>query len=89
MLLAIALYPPSTLVLATGDSAGSHLNPLGFAGVVEVALKKGWTVELCAWGASIGSGWKRLEKKWKSGGRGKGRMCIRTLDPFKDELEEI
>lgn len=102
MLLAISLFPPAVLVLATGDSAGSPLNPLGFAGVVELALNKGWDVELCAWAASIGGAWKELDRRFgarrPTGGSGSGagagagaggRLRIRHLDPFREELEEI
>jgi len=95
MLLAIALFPPGTMVIATGDSAGSHLNPLGFAGIAELALAKGWEVELCAWASSIGRSWKDLARRWGGSGRTPaagargGRMVIRELDTFREELEEI
>lgn len=93
MLLAISLFPPAVMVIATGDSAGSHLNPLGFAGIAELALAKGWDVELCAWASSIGRSWKELGRRWGGSGRSSGtcagRLIIRPLDDFREELEEI
>lgn len=82
----ILLHPPSTLVLATGDCAGSPLNPAGFRGCVEIALDRGWNVEVWGWKHGIGQGWRELERSWAKKGRTSETMVVRELDAFGDLL---
>lgn len=72
---------PATLVLATGDCAGSTLNPSGFRGCVELALARGWKVEVWGWKSGMGKGWRELERAWT------GLMEVHELDSFREVLE--
>lgn len=51
--------PGSTIVLATGDGNVGQFNEDGFLGCVRTALKKGWRVELYAWGGGLSRAWMR------------------------------
>jgi hypothetical protein len=56
---------PHTLVLLTGDGNDNN-GRASFVGVVTIALKKHWTVEVWAWRASVSSRYKNLLAKYVS-----------------------
>lgn len=72
---------PSTMVVATGDAAEAEYSD-GFLKMVERALKKGWRVELVAFGRSIGSAYRKMESSQRWG----GAFRIIELDPFAEAL---
>ena len=74
MLESLLDYPPSTIVLATGDAATAEYSP-GFSAVVRRAVNLGWVVELVAFKASISRIWR------KNHGWGRNFRII-TLDPY-------
>ncbi|KAF2664615.1 hypothetical protein BT63DRAFT_417969 [Microthyrium microscopicum] len=55
----IAEYEPSTLVLATGDGANSEFSE-GFVKCIQLAMRRGWRVELIAWGESIAAAYTNV-----------------------------
>ena len=70
-----------TMILATGDAAQAEYSG-GFLSMVERALRKGWNVEVAAWGANISMEYWHLERKrvWR------GRFRVVKLDDFAEEL---
>lgn len=69
------------MVLASGDAAEAEYSG-GFLEMALRALKKGWRVEVVAWGASVSMGYRRLESK----GDWAGRFRIIPLDDYVEEL---
>lgn len=74
---------PGTMVLATGDAACAEYSS-GFGAMVERALKKGWTVELCSWSKNISGIYRRAE--WAHYG---GRLKIIELDDYAEDLLDM
>lgn len=72
---------PSTMVLATGDAAEAEYSG-GFQKYVELALAKGWKVELVCWKEGMSYAWIRPDflKKWKQ------QFTIIHLDEYREEL---
>ncbi|KAH6677209.1 hypothetical protein B0J14DRAFT_697833 [Halenospora varia] len=75
---------PSTIVLASGDGAEAEYSG-GFFKYVELALKKGWKVEVVAWMDGLSKEYqsKSFMKKWE------GQFYILPLDDFSEELLAI
>jgi hypothetical protein len=72
---------PTTIVLASGDAAEAEYSG-GFFKNVERALRKGWKVELVAWGAGLSQEYRSKEflNRWK------GKFTIIELDDFSEDL---
>lgn len=72
---------PSTMVVATGDAAKAEYSE-GFMKMIVRALKKGWKVELVAWGKSISMDYRRPDftNMWA------GRFRIIELDQYAEFL---
>jgi hypothetical protein len=72
---------PSTMVVATGDAAKAEYSE-GFMKMIVRALKKGWKVELVAWGKSISMDYRRPEfaNMWA------GRFRVIELDQYAEFL---
>ncbi|EON63794.1 hypothetical protein W97_03022 [Coniosporium apollinis CBS 100218] len=75
---------PSTIVLATGDAAEAEYSQ-GFLKMVERALRKGWKVEIVAWGKSISFAYrdKAFVQKWGD------RFRIIELDDYVEDLLDV
>ncbi|KAH8661625.1 hypothetical protein BGZ60DRAFT_566283 [Tricladium varicosporioides] len=75
---------PSTIVLASGDGAEAEYSG-GFFKYVELALKKGWKVEVVAWMDGLSKEYqsKSFLKRWE------GQFYILPLDDFSEELLAI
>lgn len=76
-------YPPSTVVLASGDGAAGEYSE-GFFRMVERCLVRGWAVEIVSFEESLNGIYrqKAFRKKWK------GKFNTVTLDMFAEELLE-
>lgn len=74
-------YPPSTVVLATGDGAVGEFSE-GFFKTVERALSRGWSVELVSFSSNTNKSYmdKRFRQRWGN------KFIIIPLDYFVDEL---
>lgn len=72
---------PSTIVLATGDAAEAEYSQ-GFLKMVERAMTKGWSVELCSFRKNISGAYKKKEFR----GRWGRQFQIIELDDFVEEL---
>lgn len=72
---------PSTMIVATGDAAKAEYSE-GFMKMILRALKKGWKVELVAWGKSISMDYRRADftNMWA------GRFRIIELDQYAEFL---
>lgn len=70
-----------TIVLATGDAAEAEYSG-GFLEMAVRALKRGWWVEVVAWGASVSMGYRRMHSKGEWG----PRFRIIQLDDYVEEL---
>lgn len=74
-------FPPSTVVLASGDAAVGEYSP-GFFRAVERCLERGWKVELASFKPSLS--WvyskKPFLKQWGSA------FTLVLLDDFVEEL---
>ncbi|QDS78069.1 hypothetical protein FKW77_003545 [Venturia effusa] len=72
---------PSTMVVATGDAAKAEYSE-GFMKMIIRALKKGWKVELVAWGRSISMEYRKpaFTSMWA------GRFRIIELDQYAEFL---
>lgn len=72
---------PSTMVVATGDAAKAEYSE-GFMKMIVRALKKGWKVELVAWGKSISMDYRRPDftNMWA------GQFSIIELDQYAEFL---
>lgn len=72
---------PSTMVLATGDAAEAEYSG-GFQKYVELALAKGWKIELVCWQTGMSSAWIRRDflQRWKK------QFTIIHLDDYREEL---
>lgn len=72
---------PSTMVVATGDAAKAEYSE-GFMKMIVRALKKGWKVELVAWGKSISTDYRRpaFTNSWA------GHFRIIELDQYAEFL---
>ncbi|KAF4627538.1 hypothetical protein G7Y89_g10618 [Cudoniella acicularis] len=72
---------PSIMVLASGDAAEAEYSG-GFFKYVELALQKGWKVELVAWTSGLSQEYQSRSflKKWE------GKFTIIPLDDFAEEL---
>ncbi len=78
-------YPPSTIVLATGDAAEAEFSG-GFIKAVLRALQKGWKVELMTWKHSRGEAWlSDVFKVWED----RHRFRIVELDDYCEEMLAI
>jgi hypothetical protein len=74
---------PSIMVVATGDAAEAEYSG-GFMKMILRALKKGWQVELVAWGKSISARYKdhAFQREWADS----GRFRIIELDGYAEYL---
>lgn len=74
-------FPPSTIVLASGDAAAGEYSP-GFFRVVERALERGWNIELASFKKSLSFQYnsKEFKKKWR------GSFRFIPLDQFAELL---
>lgn len=72
---------PSTIVLASGDAAVAEYSA-GFLKNVERALRKGWNVEVLAWGAGLSYAYrnKDFQHMWKE------QFRLIELDDYSEEL---
>ena len=72
---------PSTIVLASGDAAEAEYSQ-GFLKMVERALGKGWSIELCSFKKNISGSYRKKEfrAKWAL------QFKIIELDEFVEEL---
>lgn len=74
-------YPPSTVVLASGDGAAGEYS-LGFTRVIERCLERGWKVELMSFKKNL-SGFYRdrdFRRRWGD------QFRFVPLDEFVEEL---
>lgn len=74
-----------TMVLATGDAAEAEYSP-GFLKMVERALKKGWNVEVMAFGKTVSMGYRRMQQLPMDRGGWGERFKIIELDAYSEEL---
>jgi predicted alpha/beta-hydrolase family hydrolase len=74
-------YPPSTIVLASGDGAAGEYSP-GFTKVIERCLTRGWEVEVLSFKQNLSGFYrnKEFKKTWKD------KFRFIPLDGFVEEL---
>lgn len=74
-------YPPSTVVLASGDGAAGEYSQ-GFFKMIERCLVRGWFVEVVSFTENLNGIYsqKAFRKKWK------GKFKTVALDHFAEEL---
>lgn len=74
-------YPPSTVVLASGDGAAGEYSQ-GFFKMIERCLIRGWAVEIVSFKRNLNGLYsqKAFTKKWE------GKFRTVALDSFAEEL---